>query len=68
VLREQDYRPIAARTVRPAAPIHYLPTTLRITPMACGARRDDLPPAETTTYRLADVTCTDCLDAVTASP
>ena len=50
-----------------AAPIHYQPSTLR-RDLACPERADRLPYEETATFRLQDVTCADCLDAVTNPP
>jgi hypothetical protein len=78
VIREQDYQPALlgpqnqpgvyrGEAARRPAPIHFQPSTLR-TALACGEDRDGLPFEDTTTFRLQDVTCTACLDAVTASP
>jgi hypothetical protein len=76
VVREQDYKPselgpqnqpgvYRGEAARRPAPIHYQPSTLK-TALSCGERVADLEFLHQATFRLADVTCTDCLDAVTA--
>jgi|GEM_PF-3946809 hypothetical protein len=70
VLRDADYTPpntglYRGEAARRPSPIHFQPSTLR-TRMACGEERDELPFVHMATFRLVDVTCTACLDAITA--
>lgn len=50
-----------------AFPIHFQPSTLR-PGLACDELLADLPAEHTATFRLQDVTCESCLDAVTDPP
>ncbi len=74
VLNERDYKPsdlgpqiYSGEAARPSAPIHFQPSTMR-SDLACGERLESLEFLHMATLRLPDVTCTACLDEITASP
>jgi hypothetical protein len=56
--------PYRGESAIPPAPTHYQPSSMQPA-MSCDVLLHDLPHGETSTFRLSDVTCTDCLDAVT---